>query len=534
MKNITLLLPSLALAFVLVGLTGVSALAQQEQTPALSADAALPALPNPGLKPGDFFYFLDTWRESIQEFFTFNPENRATLQARFALERIAEVNALLEARGIEAPGLDTAQEKIRRNMERANEILEQQRARGREISTLAKRLEAEFDTRQNLFESVLDAQETRIEANIEEKEAEIEAALAANNFQKVVELRAELEELKTKQERLEALKERFIATLDAEEKRMELKMEARERERDALEDNARRAFNEQKRELQRTFKERRMALQEERRALEAQLREATVANDVALIEQIKDDLLNLRTEAQTLREERKILREELREMREGIRPERPKEAAEVSFETIKQSAYSGYEERGRYVIQTAEAWASLRNKMAQGWRSPTIDFNQHMVIAVFQGLQNTGGFSITITDVVEYENYVKVSVTETAPGPDDIVTMALTQPAHIIKLERIEKKVVFDIRKENGRPERAPRPPRLERPIDRPGMVPPRELPRPIIPPGRLEPPRERISCRTDFDCLGLICPMVVGGDTPQCNEETGKCFCGPGRDAAY
>ncbi len=36
-------------------------------------------------------------------------------------------------------------------------------------------------------------------------------------------------------------------------------------------------------------------------------------------------------------------------------------------------------------------------------------------------------------------------------------------------------------------------------------------------------------SCQTNADCLGIICPMVIGGDTPRCATETGRCYCGAG-----
>jgi hypothetical protein len=55
-------------------------------------------------------------------------------------------------------------------------------------------------------------------------------------------------------------------------------------------------------------------------------------------------------------------------------------------------------------------------------------------------------------------------------------------------------------------------------------------------PPAQVDAPDEenaRILCRTNRDCLGLVCPMVVGMDTPTCGPD-GFCFCGPlGRPAA-
>jgi antitoxin (DNA-binding transcriptional repressor) of toxin-antitoxin stability system len=35
-------------------------------------------------------------------------------------------------------------------------------------------------------------------------------------------------------------------------------------------------------------------------------------------------------------------------------------------------------------------------------------------------------------------------------------------------------------------------------------------------------------SCKIDLDCLGIVCPAVIGLDTPMCVDE--KCICGPGK----
>jgi hypothetical protein len=119
--------------FLLVSLFGV-AVAQSEVLP---AKPSLPELPDAGQKPGDFFYFLDQWAEALGEFFTFNPEAKALLQTERALERIAEIKALLEIKGVDAPGLDIAQEKIQIHMARASQIAKQQKAKGKEVTQLA-------------------------------------------------------------------------------------------------------------------------------------------------------------------------------------------------------------------------------------------------------------------------------------------------------------------------------------------------------------------------------------------------------------
>ncbi|MFA6171091.1 MAG: hypothetical protein WCW77_03345 [Patescibacteria group bacterium] len=41
---------------------------------------------------------------------------------------------------------------------------------------------------------------------------------------------------------------------------------------------------------------------------------------------------------------------------------------------------------------------------------------------------------------------------------------------------------------------------------------------------------KRNITCKTEKDCSGLICPMVVGGDKPKCDlidRKAGTCYCG-------
>lgn len=38
----------------------------------------------------------------------------------------------------------------------------------------------------------------------------------------------------------------------------------------------------------------------------------------------------------------------------------------------------------------------------------------------------------------------------------------------------------------------------------------------------------ENITCEVDEDCIELVCPQMIGIDTPQCDTEKNICFCGP------
>lgn len=53
-------------------------------------------LPDPGLTPDSTFYFLKTWKESIQTFFTFGAENKAKQYLHLADVRLAEYQKMVE------------------------------------------------------------------------------------------------------------------------------------------------------------------------------------------------------------------------------------------------------------------------------------------------------------------------------------------------------------------------------------------------------------------------------------------------------
>lgn len=129
---------------------------------------------------------------------------------------------------------------------------------------------------------------------------------------------------------------------------------------------------------------------------------------------------------------------------------------ELIFVTILGGYYCGYDEsryggKKNYVINNNEDWQSLWNKVYSIQKPtpplPTVDFSKDIVIAVFQGVQGSGGYSIEIIKIVEAENSIKVFVRETSPGPSCTVTDALTQPYHIIKISKTDKEVIFKTEK---------------------------------------------------------------------------------------
>lgn len=121
----------------------------------------------------------------------------------------------------------------------------------------------------------------------------------------------------------------------------------------------------------------------------------------------------------------------------------------LPFSTVDQGVFSEIRERAQRVIGGAEEWkvlwASRSSAIPSPPPPPPINFSREMVIAVSMGEQRTGGHSIEIQKIEEGRYGLEVLVSEAFPPPGALVTQVLTQPYHIIKVERRELPVRFRI-----------------------------------------------------------------------------------------
>ncbi len=102
-------------------------------TPVLAKDFSLPDI---SLTPDNPFYFLKSWKESIQTFFTFGLENKAKQYLHLAGVRLAEYQKMMEIGKIEIAGktLNKYQDQLNRALEKANELKQQ----GKDIKDLTQ------------------------------------------------------------------------------------------------------------------------------------------------------------------------------------------------------------------------------------------------------------------------------------------------------------------------------------------------------------------------------------------------------------
>ncbi len=551
-----------------------------------NAEIVLPVLPNPGLKPGDFFYFLDGWGESVREFFVFNPTRRAVLQTERALERIAEVQALLDEKGIEASGLDIAEAKIERNIARAGDILERERERGVEVSQLARRLEGDFTIRQKLLNQVFNSRREALKGRVGVIQSEIEEAREAENFERVTELRDTLENIQIQRERMLNRRNALQSRMIERNRRIREKMEEREREIRETETEKEALVEEGQGAVEELFEKEEMATEAEEEVLEIQLREAILAGDGELIQQIQEQLSAIKLQEELLETEREQLEEKLEE------EERIKEVAEDLERTIDQE-----ELRARVEENKREAGEAIRKAKEENITGNRIVFHligqaekffQRAVTHFEQGNYRRSYLNsakaidfaekatrfgkrreqmererpdllpvpprrtptppaerdenddiqepriISQEKVQERITRAKESIKKvqevianrniTSPEAIKIIEKAtedLTKAQNLLK-EGILNMAYHQATKAQKIADRFYRTilERLERGKERGTITPPAER------------GERRVACLTDADCADLICPTVIGGDTPRCliNEgERGRCICGPG-----
>jgi hypothetical protein len=111
----------------------------------------------------------------------------------------------------------------------------------------------------------------------------------------------------------------------------------------------------------------------------------------------------------------------------------------VPFDEIDQGYFCGISVRIEYVIDNNVSWGNLwtdiHNISSELPDLPAVNFSSEVVIAVFIGEFPTGGYSATINRVEMNETGLVVYINEVHPGEGCGVTMAFSQPYHIVRVE---------------------------------------------------------------------------------------------------
>src|SRR5690554_2972126 len=123
----------------------------------------------------------------------------------------------------------------------------------------------------------------------------------------------------------------------------------------------------------------------------------------------------------------------------------------LAFETISQGYLTSTGmylfEESNLVIYSSEEWAELTEQMSfyntvgDDFMDVEVNFQTTQVLVCIDKIYYNGGWSIDITEVIETENHITVSIENLNTGN---LTSIVTRPFHIVKIPKSDKPVVFE------------------------------------------------------------------------------------------
>lgn len=113
---------------------------------------------------------------------------------------------------------------------------------------------------------------------------------------------------------------------------------------------------------------------------------------------------------------------------------------------LRGSGFENIPQQNTIILNNVE-WDQLKaqmdsfNVVSTNFSETNIDFNNYLIIAVFDQIYGNNGHSIDITNIVEYENNIVVTVENLQTGNSQ---STITQPYHIVKIPKTTKPIVFE------------------------------------------------------------------------------------------
>lgn len=98
------------------------------------------------------------------------------------------------------------------------------------------------------------------------------------------------------------------------------------------------------------------------------------------------------------------------------------------------------------VVEEEDVPKELIDIITQKKRDPfkvSYSDGEYLYVVVGYGVQNTGGYSISVDEFYETENALLIHTTLLGPEKKENITTAVTYPYVVVKTEFIEKNVVF-------------------------------------------------------------------------------------------
>jgi len=115
----------------------------------------------------------------------------------------------------------------------------------------------------------------------------------------------------------------------------------------------------------------------------------------------------------------------------------------VPFKTIARGVQSGVEQPRQAIVRTAAEWKALCTEHAPDHPCAPVDFARTTVVGVFLGTRPSAGFAVEITGVTRDGDALLVTYHERRPGPDELAAQMITEPFHLVSVERFSGPIQF-------------------------------------------------------------------------------------------
>ena len=115
------------------------------------------------------------------------------------------------------------------------------------------------------------------------------------------------------------------------------------------------------------------------------------------------------------------------------------------YEEILSGSHSNFEKKSFITIQSIEEletiYATLNKNRTSKHKMPKIDFSKEVVVGLFMGNKNSGGYAIKIDQIKLDDNYTAVFIEETKPS--GIAASVITQPFYLAKIAKPTRPIRF-------------------------------------------------------------------------------------------
>jgi PrcB C-terminal len=122
--------------------------------------------------------------------------------------------------------------------------------------------------------------------------------------------------------------------------------------------------------------------------------------------------------------------------------------SQLSIATVEKGDRSGIRGPLQTVIRNQDEWKALWKRHSSTDTSPSpapsIDFDREMIVGIFLGEKSTGGYEVEIVRAEQRDSSLYFYYREKSPAAGAMVTQALTQPFHLVRVAKYDNlQVIF-------------------------------------------------------------------------------------------